>query len=120
VSQIDQLADGVYLTSEASSYADRNASDVHRALEAAAWYSRTWGDCYGYFLLATGRAVAMIDPEVCIWDAAALQPVVTEAGGTITDWAGNSTYTAGELIGTNGRVLEEVLALTRPHVRSGE
>ncbi len=115
VSAIDRLADGVYLTSEPSSFSERNAAAVHTALESAAWYSRSWGDCYGYFLLATGRAVAMIDPFVAIWDAAALYPVVTEAGGTITDWAGNSTYTAGELVGTNGRVLPEVLALTSPH-----
>jgi len=48
-----------------------------------------------------------------IWDAAALQPILLEAGGTLTDWQGNETIYAGEAIATNGHVLAEVLAITR-------
>jgi len=55
----------------------------------------------------------MIDPKMNVWDCAALQPVLEEAGGTFTDWQGNRTIHAGESIATNGRVLEEVLAITR-------
>ena len=49
------------------------------------------------------------------WDAAALQPILEEAGGTFTDWRGNRTIYHGEGIGTNRRVLDEVLTITRPH-----
>ena len=113
VSAVDRLADGVYLTTEIDSFAERDASSIHERLEAAAWFSRTWGDCYGYFLLVTGRAAVMVDPVVSLWDAAALYPVLKEAGATMTDWNGRETYQAGEVIATNGHVLEEVLAIFR-------
>jgi fructose-1,6-bisphosphatase/inositol monophosphatase family enzyme len=54
----------------------------------------------------------MVDPVMNVWDSAAVQPIVEEAGGTFTDWQGVSTIHAGEAIATNGRVLEEVLAIT--------
>ena len=55
----------------------------------------------------------MIDPILNIWDAAAVQPIVQEAGGRFTDWAGTSRIDAGESIGTNGLVHDEVIALTK-------
>jgi fructose-1,6-bisphosphatase/inositol monophosphatase family enzyme len=72
---------------------------------------RTWGDAYGYALVATGRAELMLDPQMSVWDCAALLPVLEEAGGTFTDWNGTPTIHAGESIATNGLVLAEVLRL---------
>jgi len=46
--------------------------------------SRTWGDCFGDLLVATGRAEIMIEPIMNVFDCAALQPIVEEAGGTFT------------------------------------
>lgn len=74
---------------------------------------RTWGDCYGYVLVATGRAEAMVDPRMSVWDTAALLPVLQEAGGTLTDWQGVARIDGGEAIGSNGRVLEDILAVTQ-------
>jgi fructose-1,6-bisphosphatase/inositol monophosphatase family enzyme len=91
---------------------------VYSDLEAAAWITRTWGDCFGYLLVATGRAAVMIDPTMHVWDAAALQPILEEAGGTFTDWSGRATIFSGEGIGTNGCLLEDVLSVTRPFARS--
>ena len=82
-------------------------------MEKSAYVTRTWGDCYGYLLVATGRAELMVDPILNVWDAAAVQPIVEEAGGTFTDWQGQPTIHAGEAIATNGLVLEEVLRITR-------
>ncbi len=113
VSDVKSLSDGAFLTSQADTFAERGADDVFSQLQSAAYITRTWGDCYGYLLVATGRALAMVDPIMNIWDAAALQPIMEEAGGTFTDWQGNPTIDAGEGIGTNGHVLEEVLAMTR-------
>jgi fructose-1,6-bisphosphatase/inositol monophosphatase family enzyme len=76
---------------------------------AASRLSRNWGDCYGYLLVATGRADVMIDPIMCVWDAAPMLPILEEAGGTFTDWKGNPTIHAGEGIATNGLLLDEVL-----------
>jgi fructose-1,6-bisphosphatase/inositol monophosphatase family enzyme len=101
------------VTSQVDTFAQRNSAAAFDALQQSAYITRTWGDCYGYFLVATGRAEVMIDPILNVWDAAAVQPVVEEAGGTFTDWQGNSTIQAGEAIATNGLVLEEVLAVTR-------
>lgn len=112
-----RLSEGVYLTSDERPFVERGALEVHRQLQASAWISRTWGDGYGYYLVATGRALAMVDAAMSIWDAAALQPVLVEAGGTFTDWQGMPTVEGMEGIGTNGRVLEEVLRLTRPYAK---
>jgi histidinol-phosphatase len=107
------LRQGLFVTSQVDTYAKRDALDSFHRLEKAAYITRTWGDCYGYLLVATGRAELMVDPILNVWDAAAVQPIVEEAGGTFTDWQGNPTIHAGEAIATNGRVLEEVLAITR-------
>lgn len=73
--------------------------------------TRTWGDCYGYVLLATGRADVMLDPVMNIWDCAALLPVITEAGGTFTDWKGQTTIEGGNAIATNGLLFDEVMTI---------
>lgn len=74
---------------------------------------RTWGDCYGYALVATGRADVMLDPHLSIWDAAAVRPVIEEAGGVFTDWLGEPTHAAGHAVAANGliaRAVRNVLA----------
>ena len=53
----------------------------------------------------------MVDPAMALWDAAALPPILEEAGGTFTDWQGTATYQAGEGVATNGLLLQEVLPL---------
>jgi histidinol phosphatase-like enzyme (inositol monophosphatase family) len=113
VSKRPKLSEGLFVTSQVDTFAQRGARAAFDDLERAASISRTWGDCYGYLLVATGRAEVMVDPIMNLWDAAAVQPIVEEAGGTFTDWQGNATIHAGEAIATNGLVLEEVLAITR-------
>ena len=86
-----------------------------RELTAKASVARTWGDCYGYLLLATGRAEVMVDEVLSPWDAAALQPVIEEAGGVFTDWTGARTSFGGNAIATNAalaRQVREVLGAT--------
>lgn len=69
---------------------------------------RTWGDCYGYFLVATGRAEVMVDPVVSEWDIAAFLPIIEEAGGVITDWTGARTAQGGNAIATNAALARDV------------
>jgi fructose-1,6-bisphosphatase/inositol monophosphatase family enzyme len=83
---------------------DERRSKVWRDLASRSSVSRTWGDCYGYLLVATGRAEAMVDDIVSPWDAAALMPIITEAGGRFTDWKGERTAFGGDVIATNERV----------------
>lgn len=83
-------------------------------LEAACGVARTWGDGYGYLLVATGRADVMVDPLMNAWDAAAVETVVAEAGGRFTDWAGRDRIDSGDGVATNGRLHDSVLACLRP------
>ena len=107
------LTDGCLTTSQIDLFRHSNRQTAYDQLEQKAYITRTWGDGYGYLLVATGRVEVMIDPIMEIWDAAAIQPIIEEAGGTFTDWQGNSTFANGEGIGTNGVVAEEVLSITR-------
>jgi histidinol phosphatase-like enzyme (inositol monophosphatase family) len=83
------------------------------ALAGRAGLARSWGDCYGYLLVATGRAEVMVDGLMAPWDAAALQPIVEEAGGVFTDWSGRRTAFGGSTVATNGALAEEARALLR-------
>ncbi len=80
-------------------------------LQRTAKTSRTWGDCYGYVLLATGRADVMLDPVMNLWDCAPLLPIMEEAGGTFTDWRGVRTVHGGNAIATNKLLFDEVMQL---------
>jgi Archaeal fructose-1,6-bisphosphatase and related enzymes of inositol monophosphatase family len=87
------------------------------AFQRRAKTSRTWGDCYGYVLVATGRADVMLDPVMNLWDCAAVLPVLEEAGGTFTDWRGERTAAAGNSVATNGALFSEVMAVISANTR---
>jgi histidinol phosphatase-like enzyme (inositol monophosphatase family) len=118
VSDRSSLKDGIFVTSQVDTFARRGAADAYARLERAAYVTRTWGDGYGYLLVATGRAEVMVDPVMNLWDAAAIQPVIEEAGGTFTDWQGQATVHSSEGVATNGAVRDEVLAITRQYPRA--
>jgi histidinol-phosphatase len=113
VSEQSRLAESLFCTSDDVHWRASGRQTALERLQATARLSRTWGDCYGYLLVATGRAELMVDPAMSVWDAAALQPVLEEAGGTFTDWRGEPTIHSGEGIATNGKILREVLELVR-------
>lgn len=75
--------------------------------------TRTWGDCYGHVLVATGRAEIMLDAVMNIWDCAALLPIIEEAGGTFTDWKGQRTINGGNAIATNGKLFNRVMEIIK-------
>ncbi len=113
VSTRSELAQSAFCTSEIATFAKRGSAAAYARLESATRIARTWGDCYGYALVATGRAEVMVDPIMSVWDAAALQPILTAAGGKFTDWQGRETIHGGEGVATNGLVHAQVLALLR-------
>jgi histidinol-phosphatase len=112
VSQRAPLSQGLFVTSEVANFEQIGRRDAYDRLQKAARLTRSWGDCYGYLMVATGRAEVMIDPIVHVWDVAPLLPILEEAGGTFTDWQGRRTIHSGQAIATNGVVLEEVLKVT--------
>ena len=111
VSQIERLSDALLLCTDSEAMEHAGRADAYRRLVEATRMQRTWGDAYGYVLVATGRAEVMLDPQMNAWDSAALLPVVQEAGGRFTDWNGVATIHGGNAIATNGRVHQEVLRL---------
>lgn len=96
--------------------------DVPRHQSAAGWTAlservrmvRTWGDCYGYLLLATGWADIMGDPIMNPWDIAALVPVIRGAGGVITDWQGREPMGAKSIVAAHPKLHAEVLRTLNP------
>ena len=80
---------------------------------------RTWGDCYGYLLLATGRADIMVDDLMNPWDAAAVQVVIEEAGGVFTDFRGRRTSFGGDSIATTAELDGPVRSVLCPESDAG-
>lgn len=85
---------------------------LQRIVDRAKLY-RTWGDCFGYFAVASGGADIMIDPDLSYWDVAALLPVVEGAGGTLTGVKGGNPLKELSAVCTAGGVHDEVLSLLR-------
>lgn len=110
VSTVGNLKDAALMAS-AVEMGDPQKNEAFRRLLSATHIHRTWGDAYGYVLVATGRAEVMLDSVVKIWDCAPFPVILEEAGGTFTDWKGKATITAGESIATNGSLFDPVMKL---------
>ncbi|HUM71204.1 MAG TPA: inositol monophosphatase family protein, partial [Chloroflexota bacterium] len=108
-SSTDKLQDAVLLASDMNSFGPRQPQ--WERLIQSTYIQRTWGDAYGYALIATGRADVMIDPIMALWDAAPLQVILEEAGGTFTDWKGVPTIHHNESVATNGKLLSQVMEI---------
>ena len=111
VSDTAKLADALLLATDFGACAKYGFGRAIEDLATQVGQRRTWGDCYGYLLVATGRAEIMLDPIMNIWDCAALQPVMEEAGGTFTDWKGVKTISGGNAIATNGVLYDNVMKI---------
>lgn len=92
------LADATLLTCDWVSPSIHQSGAAFERLSRTVKLARTWGDCYGYLLLASGWADIVVDPIMNPWDIAALVPVVRGAGGVITDWQGAAAYPANSTI----------------------
>lgn len=111
VSTQSELREATLLLSEVTGYyGNQSAFD---ALVAHTRIQRTWGDSYGYMLVATGRADVMVDPAMHIWDNGPFDVIMPEAGGTFTDWSGRTGLSAPATVATNGILFDSVMALVR-------
>lgn len=111
VSTTAKLEEALLLSTDFRAAAKYGFGPATELLQSRARTSRTWGDCYGYVLVATGRADVMLDPVMNLWDCAPLLPIMEEAGGTFTDWRGVRTASGGNAIATNGLLFDEVMRL---------
>jgi myo-inositol-1(or 4)-monophosphatase len=104
------LEEATFLTSDPLNPHKYKNGAAYEALCRRMRLVRTWGDCYGYLLLATGWADVMCDPIMNPWDIQALIPIIRGAGGIITDWQGCDPVKAESIIAANATLHPQVIA----------
>lgn len=109
VSAVNGLQQATLVLSDVRTFAELGRQAALERLRAGTAFERTWGDCYGHALVATGRAEVMLDPVLNEWDACALLPILEEAGGRFTDWQGNRTIRGGSGISTTATLFDELM-----------
>ena len=114
VSSVSSLDQALLLYSDAAEFGKQGRGRTLGRLQSVTHTQRSWGDCYGHCLVATGRAEVMLDPVLSVWDAAPLLPILEEAGGTFTDWGGVPTIHGRNGVSTNGLLLDAMLKVMEP------
>jgi histidinol-phosphatase len=109
VSTVSQLADASFCYSSLPHWEETGRLDGMLEIMRHTWRSRAYGDFYGYMLVAEGAVDVMVEPELSLWDVAALVPIVTEAGGRFTDLSGQPGPAGGSAVATNGRLHADIL-----------
>jgi histidinol-phosphatase len=110
VSAVNRLADASFCYSSLGTWEETGRLEPMLDIMRQVWRSRAYGDFYGYMLLAEGALDVMVEPELSLWDVAALIPIVTEAGGLFTDLDGRPGPAGGSAIASNGHLHEDVLS----------
>lgn len=88
-------------------------SDAFARLTGETYLQRTWGDAFGYSLVATGRVDVMLDPVKAPWDVGPMPVIFREAGGRASDWKGEDTIYGRDFVATNGHLHDDVIAILR-------
>lgn len=88
----------------------QNAEKFNELIKRVKLY-RNWGDCYGYYLLATGYADVMIDPIMSSWDTLPLIPIIKGAGGIITDYKGGNPVKGNSIIAATSKIHQQVISI---------
>jgi myo-inositol-1(or 4)-monophosphatase len=114
VRSCEKIETATFLTSDPLNPAKYQDGAAYDALSARARLVRTWGDCYGYLLLASGQADIMCDPVMNPWDIAALVPIVRGAGGVITDWQGGDPVRGQSIVAATPSLHAQVIAALNP------
>ncbi|GIE83833.1 histidinol-phosphatase [Actinoplanes regularis] len=114
VSNVRKLADASFCYASLNGWQDNGRLPQLLDILLGVWRSRAYGDFYGYMLMAEGALDAMAEPELSLWDMAALIPIITEAGGKVTDLDGRTCADKSSVIATNGLLHESVLTALTP------
>ncbi|MFD1211191.1 histidinol-phosphatase [Arthrobacter sp. GCM10027362] len=117
VSKVSGLADASLSYSSLTGWKERGNLDEFLALTESVWRTRAYGDFWSYCLVAEGAVDIACEPELNLYDMAALVPIVSEAGGRFTSLEGEEGPFGGNALATNGLLHEEVLHLLNPELR---
>jgi histidinol-phosphatase len=111
VSDVTSLSDASLSYSGLSSWEKADRLGEFLGLVRKVWRSRAYGDFWSHALVAEGAVDISAETDVNLWDLAALQVIVEEAGGALTDLRGTPRPDGGSVLCTNGLLHSEVLNL---------
>jgi histidinol-phosphatase len=111
VSEVASLQDASLSYADVADWERHGRLDGFLSLARSVWRTRAYGDFWSHMLVAEGAVDISAEPEVSLWDLAALQVIVEEAGGVFSDLSGKPTPDGGSAVCTNGRLHGEVLDL---------
>jgi histidinol phosphatase-like enzyme (inositol monophosphatase family) len=107
VSRVAELSAATVLITDDRAFSSPARREAWKRIWEAAAVSRTWGDAFGYLMVATGRAEIMVDARIRAWDIACFLPIIEEAGGVFTDLDGAATAFGADSIATNAALAAE-------------
>ena len=110
VSDVTRLDDASLSYSSLGGWQDRGRLDGFLGLTRSVWRSRAYGDFWSHVLVAEGAVDVAAEPAVSVWDIAAIQVIVEEAGGRFTDLEGGDRIDRRGGLYSNGRFDEEIWA----------
>jgi histidinol-phosphatase len=113
VSEVAELSKSFVFYSSLSWFVKAGRQEAFLELCRSTHQQRGFGDFYGHLLVAQGSGELMVEHGVHVWDVAAIQPIVEEAGGRFSDWDGNVTIHRPDVLISNGKVHDQALALLR-------
>jgi len=111
INDVVSIDKAVLLTTDHFAIGEYQNLDKFEALAKKVKLYRQWGDCYGYYLVASGFAQIMMDPIMSIWDSMALIPIINGAGGIITDYQGKNPITGQSIIAATPNLHKEVISM---------
>jgi myo-inositol-1(or 4)-monophosphatase len=107
----DTLAEATLLATDMERFRGPQDRSAFERLRAQARMFRTWGDCYGYLLLASGYADIMLDSRLSVWDMMPLIPIIRGAGGEISTWTGADPHNGGSCVAASKNLHPQVIDL---------
>jgi histidinol phosphatase-like enzyme (inositol monophosphatase family) len=109
VSGVSELKDASFSYSSLTGWEKQNRLEGFLELTRSVWRTRAYGDFWSHVMVAEGVVDASAEPEVSLWDIAAVQVIVEEAGGVFTDLSGVPSPDGGSVVCTNGLLHSAVL-----------
>jgi len=119
VRNVHELSEATLLTTDLKYIGRYQNQTGFEDLVARTGLLRTWGDCYGYVLVATGGADIMLDPIMNPWDLVPLIPIIRGAGGVITSWDGSDAQAGTSSVAAGRDLHSQVIDVLNAHRQDG-
>ncbi len=111
VKSVGDLSNAILLGTDLLNVGQFQDGPAFQRLTDRVQYCRTWGNCFGYTLLASGLADIMLDPVMSAWDTLPVIPIVRGAGGVVTDWQGGDPVTGTSLVASSAPIHARIIEM---------